>query len=81
MRGIRFAVFELPGKSAQEVQMSSTKKEQNPTSEKPEHRIDEAVEDTFPASDAPAQGGTTRIESDDEKPANKDKAKQSGSGG
>ncbi|CAD6532745.1 hypothetical protein ACFQ3P_14640 [Paraburkholderia sabiae] len=56
--------------------MSSTKKEQNPTSEKPEHRIDEAVEESFPASDAPAHGGTTRIESDDEKPT-KEKSKQS----
>ncbi|MBN3751953.1 hypothetical protein G3N95_03305 [Paraburkholderia sp. Tr-20389] len=60
--------------------MSSTKKEQNPTSEKPEHRVDEAIEDSFPASDAPAQGGTTRIESDDEKPG-KDKRDRSGSGG
>ncbi|MEP9327178.1 hypothetical protein PPMP20_29190 [Paraburkholderia phymatum] len=64
--------------------MSSTKKELNPTSEKPEHRVDEAIEDTFPASDAPAQGGTTRIESDDEAnedKANEDKPDRSGSGG
>jgi hypothetical protein len=44
--------------------MTTGKKEQNPTSEKPEHAVDKAIEDTFPASDAPATGGTTRIESD-----------------
>ncbi|WP_227243053.1 hypothetical protein [Paraburkholderia caribensis] len=46
----------------------SEKKEQHPTSEKPEHMVDKAVEDTFPASDPPATGGATRIQSDDEKP-------------
>ncbi|MEM5343079.1 hypothetical protein [Paraburkholderia azotifigens] len=60
--------------------MSNTKKEQNPNSEKPEHRIDETVEDSFPASDAPAQGGTTRIESDDGKPG-KEKRERSARGG
>jgi hypothetical protein len=45
--------------------MTQEKKEQNPTSEKPEHVVDKAVEDTFPASDPPAIGGTTRIESDE----------------
>lgn len=39
--------------------------EQNPGSDKPEHIIDKSVEDTFPASDPPATGGTTRIETDD----------------
>ena len=61
--------------------MSSTKKEQNPTSEKSEERVDETVEDTFPASDAPAHGGTTRIESDDEKSAGDKKKQPGGSGG
>jgi hypothetical protein len=46
--------------------MNSNTKEQNPTSEKPEHLVDKAVEDSFPASDAPATGGITRIEKDDE---------------
>ena len=45
--------------------MSNTK-EQNPTSERDEEIVDKAVEDTFPASDPPATGGVTRIESDDE---------------
>ncbi|SEJ41034.1 hypothetical protein [Paraburkholderia diazotrophica] len=44
--------------------MSTGKKEQHPNSDKPEHVVDKAIEDTFPASDAPATGGTTRIESD-----------------
>jgi len=46
----------------------SKKKEQHPTSEKQESMVDKALEDTFPASDSPATGGTTRIESDDKKP-------------
>ncbi|QSN63019.1 MULTISPECIES: hypothetical protein [unclassified Caballeronia] len=46
--------------------MSNTK-EQNPTSERDEDTVDKAVEDTFPASDPPATGGVTRIESEDEK--------------
>lgn len=45
--------------------MAPKQKEQNPTSEKTEKAVDEAVEDSFPASDAPANGGTTRIESAD----------------
>ncbi|MDR5739269.1 MULTISPECIES: hypothetical protein [unclassified Caballeronia] len=45
--------------------MSNTK-EQNPTSERDEEIVDKAVEDTFPASDPPATGGVTRIESDEE---------------
>lgn len=48
-----------------EAQMKPERKERNPTSEKPEHVVDKTVEDTFPASDPPAAGGTTRIESDD----------------
>jgi hypothetical protein len=64
-----------------EARMSSTKKEQHPTSEKPEHRIDEAIEDTFPASDAPAQGGATRIGSDDEEPVKERQERSAGSRG
>jgi hypothetical protein len=49
--------------------MSATNapKEQNPHSERDDEQIDKSVEDTFPASDPPATGGVTRIESDDEK--------------
>jgi hypothetical protein len=46
--------------------MATSPKEQNPTSEKSEEGVDKAVEDTFAASDPPATGGTTRIESEDE---------------
>ena len=42
--------------------MVTTPKEQNPTSERSDENVDRAVEDTFPASDPPASGGTTRIE-------------------
>jgi hypothetical protein len=49
--------------------MSNTK-EQNPHSERAEDDVDKAVEDSFPASDPPATGGVTRIESDDEKDKN-----------
>jgi len=42
-------------------------KEQNPHSEREEEDIDHAVEDTFPASDPPATGGVTRIETDEHK--------------
>jgi hypothetical protein len=51
--------------------------EQHPHSERSEKEIDEAVEDTFPASDPPATGGTTRIDptpsSDDAKDKTKNK--------
>jgi hypothetical protein len=61
-----------------EAQMQKRKAEANPTSERPEDAVDKAVEDTFPASDPPATGGTTRIESEDESdsPDNADKSKQ-----
>jgi hypothetical protein len=49
-----------------EKHMATSPKEQNPTSEKSEEGVDKAVEDTFAASDPPATGGTTRIESEDE---------------
>jgi hypothetical protein len=35
-----------------------------PADEKTEHQVDEAVEDTFPASDAPSHGGTTKLGDD-----------------
>lgn len=57
--------------------MKHDRKEQNPTSEKPEHLVDKAVEDTFPASDAPATGGITRIEKDDD-PHKRDDKRSSG---
>lgn len=34
--------------------------------------MDKSVEDTFPASDPPSTGGTTRIESEDEDDADED---------
>ena len=48
-----------------EAHMATKKHEQNPTSEKREEVVDKAVEDTFPASDPPATGGTTRIGSEE----------------
>jgi hypothetical protein len=45
--------------------MATSPKEQNPTSDKSEDDVDKAVEDTFPASDPPATGETTRIDSED----------------
>ncbi|MDQ7977600.1 hypothetical protein QYH69_10155 [Paraburkholderia sp. SARCC-3016] len=36
--------------------------EKHPHSERSEKNIDKAVEDSFPASDPPATGGTTRID-------------------
>ena len=48
--------------------MTRENREQNPTSEKPDHEVDKAVEDSFPASDPPAIGGTTRIEPSESTP-------------
>lgn len=42
----------------------SGNREKHPHSNRSEKQIDEAVENTFPASDAPSTGGKTRIESD-----------------
>lgn len=42
--------------------MTTQPVEQRAPDEKPEDAIDQTVEDTFPASDAPATGGATRIE-------------------
>ena len=38
-----------------------TRREQRRPDERAERDIDKAVEDTFPASDAPATGGPTRL--------------------
>jgi hypothetical protein len=40
---------------------NSPTQEKHPNSNKPEKNIDTAVEDTFPASDPPSIGGTTKI--------------------
>jgi hypothetical protein len=52
--------------------MATTPKEPNRRSEKSETDVDKAVEDTFPASDPPATGVTTRIESEDGEEADED---------
>ena len=61
----------------------TTHKEKHPHSEKSEKQIDTQVEDSFPASDPPSTGGTTRIEPEKDKgKAGHDKpAAQTGSGG
>jgi hypothetical protein len=53
--------------SAEKPNGTDILKEQNPHSERGENEVDKAVEDSFPASDPPATGGVTRIETDDEK--------------
>jgi hypothetical protein len=45
--------------------MATAPKQENSASDKSEDDVDKAVEDTFPASDPPATGGATRIESED----------------
>ncbi|AEG70464.1 hypothetical protein [Ralstonia solanacearum] len=55
--------------------MKKGKQEQHPNAGKREDLIEQAVEDTFPASDPPAIGGITRIE--DKAP----KARPGGKGG
>ena len=52
--------------------MSTRPNEKNPASDKSEEEVDKVVEDTFPASDPPATGGTTRIESEDGDDADED---------
>lgn len=42
--------------------MATKAKEQKSATRKSETKIDNAVEDTFPASDPPAIGGATRVE-------------------
>jgi hypothetical protein len=46
--------------------MANQPTEQLAPDDKSEKKVDDAVEDTFPASDPPSTGGVTRIESDDE---------------
>jgi hypothetical protein len=50
-----------PRCSLPEVIMRTYHPQQHPNSDKGEHDIDEAVEDTFPASDPPSIGGVTKI--------------------
>jgi hypothetical protein len=78
-RGTRVAPFMVDTGLAtceprqKEPTMSNTK-EQNPNSERDEDTVDKAVEDTFPASDPPATGGVTRIETDEDSEENKKQA-------
>jgi len=46
--------------------MANQPTEQRAPDDKSETSVDDAVEDTFPASDPPSTGGVTRIGSDDE---------------
>jgi hypothetical protein len=46
--------------------MSHTPIEQRVTDEKSDDAIDQTIEDTFPASDAPATGGATRIDDEED---------------
>lgn len=41
--------------------MRKTYREEHPNGDKSERDIDEAIEETFPASDPPSIGGTTRV--------------------
>ncbi|WP_178392246.1 hypothetical protein [Burkholderia sp. SRS-W-2-2016] len=53
----------------------TTNKEKHPNSEKSEKQIDKEVEDSFPASDPPSTGGTTKIvPEEDKKKTGKDKS-------
>ncbi|MBB5446648.1 MULTISPECIES: hypothetical protein [unclassified Paraburkholderia] len=45
----------------------TTNKEKHPHAEKSEQQIDKQVEDSFPASDPPSTGGTTKIEPEQDK--------------
>jgi len=49
--------------------MATTPTEQNPNSKNSDDLVDESIEETFPASDPPAIGGTTRIVTDDDRNA------------
>jgi hypothetical protein len=44
----------------------TTHKEKHPHADKSEKQIDKEVEDSFPASDPPSTGGTTKIVPDNE---------------
>jgi hypothetical protein len=52
--------------------MTTNPKEQKPTNEKSGDDIDMAVDAIFPASDPPATGGSTRIESEDDEVTDED---------
>ncbi|WP_232243553.1 hypothetical protein [Paraburkholderia sp. SOS3] len=52
--------------------------EKHPNSERSEKNIDKAVEDSFPASDPPATGGTTRIDPSPSSDNAKDDSKNNG---
>ncbi|WP_162842061.1 hypothetical protein [Paraburkholderia monticola] len=54
--------------------MATDPKQQNPAGDKSEEDVDKAVEDTFPASDPPATGGTSRIGSEDGEEVDEDGA-------
>lgn len=51
-------------------------KEQHPHGDKSEKQIDHEVEDSFPASDPPSTGGTTKLTPDTGKDKDKDGAKK-----
>ncbi|MGF6634135.1 hypothetical protein OKW38_002821 [Paraburkholderia sp. MM5496-R1] len=55
-----------------ETEMATSPKQKNPASDKSEEDVDKAVEESFPGSDPPATGGTTRIESEDGEEADED---------
>lgn len=46
--------------------MAHQSTEQRAPDDKSENSVDDAIEDTFPASDPPSTGGTTRIRPSDE---------------
>jgi len=57
--------------------MATTKHEERRPDERSEADVDKAVEDTFPASDAPATGGPTRIgDTDDDEVAGSGSGKE-----
>lgn len=52
--------------------MATNPKEQHPDAGKSEDAVDKAVEDSFPATATPANGGTTRLESADDEDVDED---------
>ncbi|RFU44993.1 hypothetical protein [Paraburkholderia sp. DHOC27] len=53
--------------------MANNPKQQHSAGSKSEEDLDKGIEDTFPASDPPATGGTTRIESEDGEEVDEDR--------
>ncbi|NML35441.1 hypothetical protein [Paraburkholderia antibiotica] len=47
--------------------MTTTRTEKHPHSNKSEKQIDTQVEDSFPASDPPSTGGTTKLVPDEDR--------------